>query len=267
MRTVSPFPGMDPYLEDNEVWQDFNHALAEEIRVVLNGQIGPKYYASIEVHTVRQDVVITLPHEMYPDVGIYQARETQERYGVATLEAPVAPLQRVAVLDLETRLRSIRIYLTKTAELVTAIEILSPFNKRGEGLEQYRKKRHELLKSQVHLVEFDLLRGGARPGFELNNPPIVTDYIMLVNRARAESLRVSEIWPLALNQPFPVLPVPLREPDADAVLNLNEIFQFIYPRAGYGWRLDYTRPVPPPELRPAMQEWMQTQFSIEETHG
>lgn len=267
MRTRSPFPGMDPYLEDGEVWQDFNSALAEGIRGVLNATMGPKYYAAVETHTVSQDVFITLPHAMFPDVGIYSQTEFAEpsqSSGVATLEAP---LQRVAIVEEEIRFRAVRIYVTKTAELITAIEILSPYNKRGEGLEQYRKKRRELLKSQAHLVEIDLLRGGTRPAYELNQPALETDYVLIVNRARDVPTRISDIWPLALNEAFPLLPIPLREPDPDVILDLNEIFHDLYPRARYGIRIDYTQPIPPPELRPAMAEWMKRKFSLEEQHG
>ncbi|MBI4674014.1 MAG: DUF4058 family protein [Chloroflexi bacterium] len=267
MRTQSPFPGMDPYLEDREFFPGFHYALGEEIRRHLNEQIGPKYYADVQVSTESQDIFIGYTYQIYPDVGVYEpALSIRGAIKVAAL-ASAAPIQRRVVLEQELRLRSVRVYVTETSELVTAIEILSPYNKRGEGLEAYRKKRNEIFKSQTHFVELDLLRGGTRPGLEINEPPLDTDYVLVVSRAGNGIARISEIWPLALNEPFPVLPVPLREPDPDATLNLNEISQFIYPRAGYGWRIDYTRPVPPPELRPAMKEWMQTQFSIEEPHG
>ncbi len=266
MRQHSPFPGMDPYLEERERFAGFHHALAEQIRLRLNEQIGPKYYADVNISTVSQDIFIGYTHQVFPDVGVYEPAPPQRGGTNVIAVASVAPIQRALMLEQETRLRSVRIYYTDTSELVTAIEILSPYNKRGEGLEEFRKKRRELLKSQTHLVELDLLRGGTRPGYEVNEPALDTDYVLLVNRARGEYMRISEIWPLALNETFPILPIPLREPDADAVLNLQEIFEFIYPRAGYSWRIDYTRPVPPPELRAPMAEWMQTQFSREETN-
>lgn len=267
MRTRSPFPGMDPYLEDREFFAGFHHALAEEIRQHLNAQIGPKYYADVEIYSVSQDVLIGYTHQIYPDVGVFEPAPGIGGTPRVTGQASVAPIQRAIVLEQPTRARSVRIYFTETGEFVTAIEILSPVNKRGEGLEEYRKKRRELLKSQTHLVELDLLRGGTRPAVELEDLNLDTDYVLIVNRAQDSATRVSEIWPLALNQLFPILPVPLREPDPDATLNLDEIFRFIYPRAGYGWRIDYTQPIPPPELRPAMAEWMRTQFSLEEQHG
>ena len=36
MQMSSPFPGMDPYIEDPEVWSDFHGGLADEMRAQLN---------------------------------------------------------------------------------------------------------------------------------------------------------------------------------------------------------------------------------------
>jgi hypothetical protein len=141
--------------------------------------------------------------------------------------------------------------------LVTSIELLSPYNKRfGEGLGEYRRKRLQILRSAVHLVEIDLLRGGTRPGREVDAPPLDADYILLVNRDRGGNVRVSEIWPVALNEPLPVLPIPLLAPDPDVPLELNDAIRSVYGRAGYDWRIDYRQPVPPPALRPAMATWL-----------
>ena len=109
----------------------------------------------------------------------------------------------------------------------------------------------------MHLVEIDLLRGGKRPGREVNEPPLDADYILLVNRYRAEGeARISEIWPVALNEPLPLLPIPLLPPDPDVVLDLNEAIRSVYARGAYERRIDYQRPVPPPELRPEMAAWL-----------
>jgi hypothetical protein len=60
---------------------------------------------------------------------------------------------------------------TATDTLVTAIEILSPVNKRGNGLHLYCAKRKSLLRTDMHVIELDLLRGGERPGWEVKEPP------------------------------------------------------------------------------------------------
>ena len=41
----SPFPGMDPYLEASDIWPDFQHALAADIRGELNRVLPLPYYA------------------------------------------------------------------------------------------------------------------------------------------------------------------------------------------------------------------------------
>lgn len=262
---ASPFPGMDPYLEDPGIWPGFHHSLAEELKGSLNTHIGPKYYADVELHTVFEELSIAVPRRtIYPDVGVYEQAPAEPAAGpVATASATIseAPIKREVVAG-QTKLRAVRIYLTETDELVTSIEILSPYNKRaGDGLAEYRRKRSEILRSIVHLVEIDLLRGGTRPGREVNDPPLDTDYVLLVNRSRPESnVRISEIWPAALNQPLPGLPIPLLPPDPDTALDLNAAIEAIYGRAGYAWRIDYDQPVPPPDLRPAMATWLKEQL-------
>jgi hypothetical protein len=173
----------------------------------------------------------------------------------AAVAIPEAPIQRAATVAVETKLRAVHVYVTKTRRLVTSIELLSPANKRGEGLVKYRRKRRKILLSAVHLIEIDLLRAGQRPGGEVNEPPLDTDYVLLVNRASDSELRISEIWPVALNESLPTLPVPLLEPDPDVPLDMAQIVSNIYTRAVYARRIDYTEPVPPPKLRPSMAAW------------
>ena len=44
----SPFPGMNPYLEQPAVWQDFHQAFVTHIREALSGQVRPQFYVKIE---------------------------------------------------------------------------------------------------------------------------------------------------------------------------------------------------------------------------
>ncbi|HRW07231.1 MAG TPA: DUF4058 family protein [Caldilineaceae bacterium] len=155
-----------------------------------------------------------------------------------------------------TKLRAVHIYTSESKELVTTIELLSPANKRGRGLDQYREERRRILLSAIHFVEIDLLRGGERPGWEVNDPPFDTDYILLVNR-NSTPHRNSAIWDVALNEPLPTLPIPLLPPDPDTPLNMQTVLSTIYRRHVYDRHLDYMQPMPPPQLRPAMQEWWQ----------
>ena len=46
----SPFPGMDPYLERAEFWQDFHQSFLPRARDLLVGQVQPRYAIRVEAH-------------------------------------------------------------------------------------------------------------------------------------------------------------------------------------------------------------------------
>lgn len=265
----SPFLGMDPYLEAAGIWRGFHQYLAVEIAKELNRHITPKYFADVEVHTLMEEIGIGMQQHMYPDVAVTEIEAPQalspqalspqtspSQTSAATIEAPIV---RPVDLPEQTKLRSVQIFERATEQLVTSIEILSPANKSGEGLEKYRQKRSRILSSGVHLVEIDLLRRGTRPGIELETDPIDTDYILLVNRFNSGYIRNSEIWPIAIDQPLPDMSVPLLSPDPDAVVDFTTLVKTIYQDARYDLRIDYSERVPAPALRSAMQTWWQTQ--------
>jgi len=66
----------------------------------------------------------------------------------------------------------------------------------------------------------------------------------------------SEIWPVALSETLPMLPVPLLHPDPDVTIDLGAALRTVYTRAGYERRIDYRRPVQLPDLRPEMAGWL-----------
>ena len=47
----TPFPGMDPYLEQSALWPDVHNGLIAEIRNALAPQLRPRYYVAIEERT------------------------------------------------------------------------------------------------------------------------------------------------------------------------------------------------------------------------
>lgn len=261
------FPGMDPYLEDPAIWRGFHHGLAEEIRARLNLTLDAKYYADVEIHTTFEEVHVGKAKPIIPDVAIVAqpvglAMRPMATIAVADPAEVIAPVRR-AVKVTPVTLRAVHIYITATDELITSIEILSPYNKRGEGLAEYRHKRSRLLASNVHLVEIDLLRGGQRVGSEIEGEPLdEADYILLVNRGYEINPGIwSDIWPVTLDQPLPLLPIPLEPPDPDVLLDLNATVRTVYERAAYARRIDYRDPVPPPALRPATAKWLQAHLA------
>jgi hypothetical protein len=98
----SPFPGMDPYLEQPVFWSEFHNRLIVAIADAIVPSLLPRYYVGVETRTYRDhDDGELLPQE----VTLPVSSETKERY-------------------LEVR----------EAGTDAVIEVLSPKNKRkGDG--------------------------------------------------------------------------------------------------------------------------------------
>jgi hypothetical protein len=243
---------MNPYLEATNIWEDFHADLAIKIRAQLAPQLRPKYIAALTPMVTYEEVVIEEVRRVKPDVGVMQID-----YRPASLEAvAIAPAPLVGQVAQEVPIRSQSLEIrTVEGTLVTAIEILSPVNKRPghKAFDQYQQKRRSLMDAGIHLLEIDLLRGGSRPPL-LTPLPDAPHFIFLTRRERYPMV---EIWPLPLSQPLPVIPVPLAMPDPDVPLDLGRAIQIIYDEAAYELRLDYTQPPPPPELSPEEVVWLE----------
>lgn len=96
----------------------------------------------------------------------------------------------------------------------------------------------------THLIEIDLLRGGARPPLEEPVPP-APYYVMLSRENKRPRV---EVWPIQFYDKLPVLPVPLLQPDPDAKLDLGMVVAQVYERGGYASIIDYQQLPPPPRL-------------------
>lgn len=200
---------------------------------------------------------------LYPDVEIVRSQRRPAPpipYGggvlVAEAPAPTAASVLVQLPEIEVRLASVEIYDTAQNQLVTAIEIPSPVNKREPGLMKYRAKWWELRRAGVHILEIDLLRRGQRPLVHTRIP----DSPYRVTLARAGSSGV-HVWAIQLTEPLPVLPVPLIAPDADVLLDLGLALRSIYDRAAYDLSIDYAAAPPPPEFSADELAWIQAQVS------
>lgn len=177
--------------------------------------------------------------------------------GEAVAIAP-APLLGHVVLEEPIKLYSVEIRQDATGLLVTAIEILAPVNKRPshEAFEDYRRKRRDLLRSSAHLMEIDLLRAGHRS--PLVTPLPEAPYFIFLHRA--DRRPEVEIWHLRFQNPVPLLPVPLLEPDPDVPLDLGRAIQSIYDAAAHDLRLDYSQPPPKPDRARDDAEWVTAQL-------
>jgi hypothetical protein len=244
----SPFPGMNPYLEQDDAWHDFHERFLPLVADLLVAQVRPGYIVKIDEHVYVHEVPAEPRHFLgRADLSVGRSATPGEpRPDVGLLEPPSqVGLPR---LDLE-RLSFVEIRDRRNRELVTVVELLSPSNKRpGADREQYLAKREQVLGSSAHLVEIDLLRGG-KPLPLANRPDCA--YSVLVSRV--EDRPRAGFWPVGLRSRLPVIPVPLRAPDADARLDLQAIVHRLYDSAGYE---DYIYDgVPDPPLAPDDLAW------------
>lgn len=256
---LSPFPGMDPYLEMEE-WGDFHNTLMVEFKRQLVPQLVPKYipvierrvyyeHAFDELSVFRPDVRITRP-EPSP-----QQPHLPKAGGLATIEPDIY----AAPLPVEQREPYLEIRDPEGNEVVTVIEVLSPTNKaRGsDGFRQYSEKRESLLLSSVNLIEVDLLRAGMRPATTRPLPDTI-DYCVMVHRS-ARRPRI-EVYKWQLTQTMPSVPIPLANGDSDASLDLQAAFNVVYDTSGYGFYLKYDRPLKP-SPRPEDSAFIQERLS------
>ena len=251
----SPFPGMDPYME-SQLWQDFHHTLITVLRESLWPRVRPRYVVRVEerVYVERQSDARRI---IVPDVTMLEHEGRQASATEAAVPASVTTIAPV-VLTLPMPEHKRQAFLTirerETMAVVTVLEVLSLDNKRAgsDGRREYLRKREAVLESDVHLVELDLLRGGARLPTVEPLPPAA--YYAFVSRA--DRRPQVEVYAWTLRQPLPTIPVPLAGDDADVGLDLQAIFATVYDRAGYTDSLDYRNPIEP-SLSAADGAWVQ----------
>lgn len=211
-------------------------------------QVRPGYIVKIDEHVyIHERSAEERGFVGRADGAVTRSDVPPSRPPTGVLEAPAHGRLPVAI-DVE-RLSFVEIRDRRDRQVVTVIELLSPSNKRnGADREQYLAKRRQLCASNVHLVEIDLLRGGSR--LPLEDLPDC-DYCILVSRA--EERPQAGIWPLRLRERLPVIPIPLRAPDADARLDLQEALNHLYDAAGYEDYIYTGSPHPP--LHPDDAAW------------
>ncbi len=248
----SPFPGMDPYLEGSE-WTSVHTELSSEIARQLAPQLRPKYVARTTrrfVTDLPEDVSISVG-DLYPDIGVFHARPLREALTAgAAIAATPAPLRMTTVTPSRAPEVTVEIRDVANRALVTAIEVLSPTNKRGEGYREYLDKRERLLNSAAHLIEIDLLRAGRR--VPMKEPLPDAPYFVFLSRA--ERRPILEVWPIQLSDPLPAVPVPLLPNDPDVTLDLQRALNTIYDALNYDLSVNYARP-PEMPLPEAAARW------------
>ena len=247
----SPFPGMDPYLEEPAFWGGLHSRLIAALDGALSRLLPEGYFSDVDEHVWlqaeepddrrllgRPDNFVTHRNGSgghRPASGIAVAEPTTDA---------VMPSQKR-----ETQ-KYLRIVGPDGATVVTAIEVLSPSNK-GSDRAPYLAKRGEYLAARTNLVEIDLLRDGLRMPMGRPSTP-GGDYYYFVSRGA--SYPAVQVWRFTVRNRMPNFPVPLREKDSDLAIPFQSLFDAIYDTKRYSTRIDYSLP-PVPPLRSLDAEW------------
>jgi hypothetical protein len=264
----SPFPGMDPYLETNPIFQELHTQMLAEMQALLQPQLRPKYVARLERHLSEGSVwdapqgAISLERKE-PDITIATRSSARKHAGsTAVLARPALSVgEDLDEEELELRRqRRIVIYVQERPRLaVTGIELLSPGNKQPGAVahERYLEKRASALHGGLHWVEIDLLRGGSRPRLPVAVPDS-SDYLIYVAQATPTGWN-HLLYPCPLREPLPLLPIPLLGAD-QAQLDLGACFAAAYDRIAADDEVDYAGPPPWPALDKSHSAWLDQQL-------
>jgi hypothetical protein len=252
----SPFPGMDPYLEDPAGWPNLHLNLVAEINATLNRDLRPKYFARAEERVYVSDLDDPGRRVIAPDVRVLASpiRHSEDARLSTRVESAAVADPITATTWIAEDIREPRVEIIDAADrrVITVIDIVSPANKvrDSRGRESYRRKRAEVMTSQTHWVEVDLLREGQAILAKELLPP--ADYLVHVSPVRRRPSGL--IWPILLPQRLPIIEIPLQEGDSSYRLDLQQILATVYDRSSYDLSVDYASD-PRPPLPEHYAEW------------
>jgi hypothetical protein len=217
----------------------------------LQPKLRPRYVTAVE-----ERVFVEGPdREIIPDVWLRRSL-LETRGGLALAEGDAPEVVRVPLL--EVREAYVEILDRQSGlRVVTVIEVVSPTNKyAGPGRESYGEKQKEVLASQAHLVEIDLLRTGPHVlsvSQSVARSKGAYDYLVCVNRAK-QPRDEFELYRRGLHERLPRIRIPLAAGDPDVILDLQAVLDQTYEAGSYADRLDYSGPCVP-HLSPEHQAW------------
>jgi hypothetical protein len=257
----SPFPGMDPYLEAS--WGDVHLSLVSGIRDALQSQLPPDLRARSEQQVILETPEGDGPHYR-PDTFI----ETRPLRVTRSTPRPASPAVIAASYDVDVpelplTHRWVQILDTSNGNrVVTIIEVLSPSNKApGSVNRAYLAKLADCAAAGVSVVEIDLVRSVGRGRLPVSQldlaPELRTPYLAAIRRAWTPT--TWSLIPIPLRQSLPVIPVPLRENESEAILALQPLIDYAHSAGRYD-DLDYTQSLTPP-LPPADADWLNSRLA------
>lgn len=250
----SPFPGMDPYLEDPALWPDVHHELISVARELLLAQLRPKYFVQIDERLYLANDNDEARALIVPDLRVREVAPAAAP-GPNGRSAAIAPgIELAWGWEFEVRESYIQVFDRESQRVVTVVEVLSPANKvKGSSAKRsYDDKKRDVLGARTNLVEIDLLREGIPLASRSDFPQ--HEYMAQVWRWGRDDQPRRTVWPMGIRERLKVIAVPVRPEDPDAALDLQQMLDIAYDRAGYELRIKHQEnPVLP--LPTATAEW------------
>ncbi len=220
----SPFPGMDPYLCGR--WSDIRVSLFAQISEAIQGMLPKALRSRI------QEYVIDTSQE--DNTLLSSAAGTLHIYAPPEIEHA-----EIHVID-----------ITNGNRVVTAIEILSPWNKASDFNKDYLKKLRDYEDAEVNVVEIDLLRNPGRSYMRFSHgdlsPERRSPYFISIGDAQDPG--GWDVYSVSLRAPLPTIPIPLRPQDKPVLLDLQPLIERVYKAGGHD-DIDYAKPLDPPLSR------------------
>jgi hypothetical protein len=248
----SPFPGMDPWLEDEEAFPNLHDRLIIYLQDQLNLIMPTEYVA-----TSKNRVWVDDEQRRDPDVSVFG--RDREPNGHATSTMTLTGLVAIGQVRASDPWEEpyLEILSTKGKRLVTAIEVLSLSNKRAgnNGRKMYQEKQDELRLAGVNLVEIDLLRGGSHTTVvsreRLQQAIGPFDYHISVMVGHSMTYHAAAI---RLTDRLPIIGIPLDPEVPEVTVDLQPLLNRCYDGGRYTELVNYRHPCDPP-LTPEQQTW------------
>lgn len=225
----SPFPGMDPFLEDPKHWKTFQHQF-----------------------------VAGLYHTLLPGlVDRYRARVGMRSY---TVEMPLF----TSVIREPHEEPFVEIRERGDGRLVTLLDLASPANKTSvAGREAYLATRKLVESQRANALEIDLVTQGA-PMLDYSRDALPEhDYTFTVTRAAMPGKY--EIYTATVQKRLPKFKLPLAVDDRDAMLDLQDVFRRAYDLGGFAKTVAYAGALPSvAKLSDVNRAWVE--LLLKQTH-
>lgn len=251
----SPFPGMDPFVEEQK-WMSFHARFVPALGDAIVPAVRPRYVVDVEQHVFvsRDEDERGMPigaDVSVADTGTGRLARRPRRPSIGGVGIAARPVVRTIPMLRRRRQAYLSIRNRDSLNVVTVIEVLSPWNKTvGDGRDEYLNKRQTVFASLANLVELDLLRGGTR--LPAREPLPSGDYFAFV--CRPARLPEVDVYPWSIRDRLPRIPIPLATGDLDVMVDLQAVFAGTYERGGYDYALNYGRALAPP-LTDADSAW------------